>query len=588
MLRFANPEYLLWLVALPLLFVFLLMLSQRNKKKLEQVVDRRLWNALLTELSPAKRTTKQVIFLVATAFLIIASARPQLGTRLEEVKREGIDIFVALDVSLSMKAEDVRPSRLEKAKRDVSALLRKLAGDRVGLIVFAGEAFVQFPLTADYSAADLFISAVDVDAVSTPGTHIAAALEKGLESFPQDLPTQKVIIVVTDGENTEGDVLGAIGKAKDAGVRIYTVGMGTLEGAPIPIYGPGGTRTDYKRDRSGSIVLTRLDESMLQQIALASGGSYRRATSGGNEINEIFKELAALEKTEFGTMQVTGYEEQYQYPLALAILLLLIEALVGERRGKLADSLKKFIRSRAAAMLYVSLLPFTLHAQTVRSHVSDGNEAYHKGNFPEAEVAYRKALEKDASSFQARNNIGNAQYKQNRYDEAVRSFSNAAALPAEATERSKVLHNLGNALLKSGKIPESLEAYKQALRLDPNDSNTRYNLQYARELMKNPQQQKNQQQQQSDRDQQDKQKEQQSQQDQQQNKQDQQQQQQPRSQTEQAKQDQLKQQQAQQQKNQMPKQEAERILEAMKNSEREIQKQLRKREGVRVRTEKDW
>ncbi len=374
-------------------------------------------------------------------------------------------------------------------------------------------------------------------------------------------------------------------------MRIYTVGMGTLEGAPIPIYGPGGTPTDYKRDRSESIVLTRLDESMLQQIALASGGSYRRATSGGNEIDEIFKELAALEKTEFGTMEVTGYEEQYQYPLALGILFLLLEALVGERRGKLVDSLRRFVRLRAAAMLLLLTIPVVLHAQTVRSHVSDGNEAYHKGDFPEAEVAYRKALEKDASSFQARNNIGNAQYKQNRYDEAVRSFSNAAALLGEAIDRSKVLHNLGNALLKSGKIPESLEAYKQALRLDPNDSDTRYNLQYARELMKTPQQQKNQSAsggQQSDQDQQDKQKEQQGQQDQQQNKKDQQQQQQPRSQHEQAQQDQLKQQQAQQQKNQMPKQEAERILEAIKNSERQIQKQLRKRDGVRVRTEKDW
>lgn len=588
MLRFLHPEYLWWLAALPLAAALFIFLTLRSMKRLEQFVDRTLWEQLVPNFSVAKRTVKLTMVLVALGLLVVAAARPQVGTRLEEVKREGIDIFVALDVSLSMKAEDIRPNRLEKAKRDVSVLLKKLSGDRVGLIVFAGEAYVQFPLTADYSAADLFLSAVDVDAVPTPGTQIAAAIEKALESFPKDLPTQKAIIVVSDGENTEGDVAGAIASATEAGVKVYTVGTGTPEGAPIPIYGADGRRVDYKRDRNGNIVLTRLDETTLQEIAASSGGSYRRATSGGNEIDEIYDELAALEKTEMGTMQVTGYEETYQYPLCLAVLLLLLELLVGEQRGHLARRVQQLFQLKsvttASMLIFVLSLPQFLQAQTVRSHISEGNAAYRKGNFSEAEVEYQKALTKDPSSFVARNNIGAAHYKQNRYDEAARSFSNAAAAPVEASERAQAFYNLGNAMLKSGKVKESIEAYKQALRLSPSDEDARYNLQYARELLKNQQHQKSQQQPGGNRD------EQQQNQERTQNSQAQQQQQQQHQQgmqPQQSQQGQMKHQMAEQ-GNQMPKQEAERILEAMKNSERLLQQQIRRRAGVRVKREKDW
>src|SRR3990172_9382295 len=230
MLRFEHPDLLWLLLAVPLLLAAFIALHVWNGRLMERFVSEVLWPSVIPGASGGKRGIKRACVLFGIAFLVLAMANPQVGTKREEVKREGIDLFVALDVSLSMKAEDVKPSRLEKAKRDVSALLRKLAGDRVGLIVFAGEAFVQFPLTADYSAADLFISAVDVESVPTPGTMIGSAIEKALDSFRTDLPTQKVIIVVSDGENTEGDLAGPIGKAKEAGVRVYTVGMGTTEG----------------------------------------------------------------------------------------------------------------------------------------------------------------------------------------------------------------------------------------------------------------------------------------------------------------------------------------------------------------------
>jgi tetratricopeptide (TPR) repeat protein len=582
MLRFEHPEYLWFLLLIPVLGAGFFFLNLWGKKQLHRFVGETLVPQLAPEMSMAMRIVKQVLMLFSLACLILAIANPQVGTRLEEVKREGIDLFVALDVSLSMKSEDIRPSRLEKAKRDVSELLRKLSGDRVGMIVFAGDAYVQFPLTADYAAADLFLSAIDVDAVPIPGTMIGSAIEVALKSFSKDAPTQKAIVIVSDGENTEGEVMGAVEDAKKASVRIYSVGMGTPEGGPIPVYNQAGDRVDYKRDQTESIVLSKLDETMLQQIASATGGSYHRATSGGNEIDGIFKELASLEKVEFGTKQITGFETRYQYPLALALLFLLIDLMLSERRGKLVARLKKFLPS-AALIFLLSCVSSQAGAQTVRSHVSEGNRIYDKGNYTDAEVEYKKALEKNPKSKEAQFNLGNSYYKQQRFDEAMREYGIPSGAVKSPEDRAATYHNVGNSLYRSNKFQDAVEAYRQSLRLNPNDDDTRYNLQMAREKLKE-QQQKKQQNKDQKQDQKKDQKQDQKQ-DQQQNQQDQQNQQQ-KQQQEQAKQDQTRSQ--VQKKNQMPKQEADRILDAMRNNEKEVQKNLRKREAVRVKVEKDW
>jgi len=587
MLEFQHPQYLWYLLALPALAGVLLLSNIRRARLLNRFIDHHLLKQLVPHSSNAKRVLRQMVILLALGLLIITLANPQVGTRLEEVKREGIDLFVALDVSLSMKCEDVRPNRLEKAKRDVSILLKKLSGDRVGLIVFAGDAFVQFPLTADYSAADLFLSAVDVESVPTPGTMIASAIDKALGSFSNDLPTQKAIIVVSDGENTEGDVAGAVERAQKAGVKIFAIGMGTLEGGPIPVYDSRGNRVDYKRDRASNIVLTRLDESALQKIASVSGGSYRRATSGGNEINDVYNDLTTLEKTEFGVKQITGYESQFQYPLGLGILLLLLEFLLTERRGRLLSRFRGLVAAVILILLCLFLSP-RASAQTVRSHIASGNEFYADKKYGDAEASYKKAQEKDPASREAQFNLGDTYYRQERYEESLRAFSTAGPAAKDPVEQSAALHNIGNSLLKSGKIQESIEAYKRALKLNPTDDETRYNYQYARELLKQ-QQQKDQQKNQDKnkdqkQDQQQKDQQQDRQKDQQQNE-NQQNQQQQQEQERKAREEQAK---AAQQKNQLPKEQAEQILEALRNNEKEIQKQLRKREGAKIRVEKDW
>ncbi len=577
MLRFEHPEYLWFLLLIPALGTGFFFLNLWQKEQIRKFIGTNLIARLAPEASCAMRVIKQLLVLSSLFCLILTIANPQVGTRIEEVKREGIDLFVALDVSLSMKSEDIRPSRLEKAKRDISELLRRLSGDRVGMIVFAGDAFVQFPLTADYAAADLFLSAIDVDAVPIPGTMIGSAIEVALKSFSKDAPTKKAIVVVSDGENTEGDVMGSVEDAKKAGVRIYSVGMGTSDGGPIPVYNQNGDRTDYKRDQSGSIVLSKLDETMLQQIASTTGGTYHRATSGGNEIGDIFKELSSLEKVEFGTKQVTGYETRYQYPLVFAILFLIFDLMLSAKRSKVIARLKKFLPSAVALFCFI-IFSRSLTAQTVRSHVSEGNRVYEKGRYTDAEVEYKKALEKNSKSKEAQFDLGNSYYKQQRFDEALREYGNSGASMKSPEERAETYYNAGNSLYRSNKFQEAVEAYKHSLKLNPNDDDTRYNLQMARAKLKQQEQQKQQKKDQKQDQKQDQKKDQQ-----QQNQQQKQQQQQKQ---EQAKQD--KTQPQTQKKNQMPKQEADRILEALRNNEKEIQKNLRKREAVKVKVEKDW
>jgi Ca-activated chloride channel family protein len=274
------------------------------------------------------------VLLLALAFIIIGLANPQIGTRLQEVKQEGVDIFVALDVSLSMKAEDIKPNRLEKAKLEVHNLIDRLGGDRIGLVVFAGEAFTQFPLTTDYSAADLFLDVVDVDVVPVPGTAIGAAIKRAMESFDFKETTTKVIVVVTDGENTEGDAFEEATDAARQGVLIYTIGMGSPSGTPIPIYNASGQQVDFKRDRGGNIVVTKLDEVSLEKLAAIGNGKYFRGTNAQDELNEIYKTINTLQKKEFGVKQFTDYEDRFQFFLAVGIFLLIVELLISEKKVK--------------------------------------------------------------------------------------------------------------------------------------------------------------------------------------------------------------------------------------------------------------
>jgi Ca-activated chloride channel homolog len=331
MFRFANPEFLYALYLLPVMAAVYWLISRSARKDINRFAGDTMQRILIPSFSRLKGYFKFAVILIALGLLIIAAANPQVGSRIQEVKQTGIDVFILLDVSLSMKAEDIKPNRLERAKMQISNLINKLRGDRIGLIVFSGEAYVQIPLTTDYSAANLFLNAVDFNTVPQPGTAIGPAIELALRSFNYDQATQKAIIIITDGEENQGNPMSAVTDAVSKDIKIYTIGLGSPDGVPIPVY--SGNQMTFKKDRGGNTVLTKLDESTLIEIASAGKGRYYHGNNYQDQLNEIYNDLSSLEKTEFGVKKITDYEDRFYYFLLPAILLLLFEIFISEKRS---------------------------------------------------------------------------------------------------------------------------------------------------------------------------------------------------------------------------------------------------------------
>ncbi|MEO8591631.1 MAG: VWA domain-containing protein [Flavobacteriales bacterium] len=330
--RFEKPEMLWALLAGPVMvLLFLIDLGWRNR-----ALSRFASHATLVRMVPGVSNWRVVLrFLLirhGLAFVMIALAAPQYGTRIEEVKAEGIDLIVAVDVSNSMSCEDLKPSRMEAARRAMSQLIDQLHGDRLGIIVFAGDAFVQLPITVDRSAAKLFLSTIGMNSVGTQGTAIGAAIELAQESFDKESAASKAIIVITDGENHEDDALGAARKAAAEGIIVHTIGMGTIQGGPLPIR-KNDQVTGFRKDRDGSTVVSRLDEDMLRRIAAEGNGVFVRATDNSSGITELVEQLKTLDKAEAGTYRYTAHEDQYQWPLGIGFLLLLLGMALGEQRN---------------------------------------------------------------------------------------------------------------------------------------------------------------------------------------------------------------------------------------------------------------
>ncbi len=334
MFRFANPEYLYTLYIIPVIVVLYWFYRKNRSKLLEKFSEKKLHSILFPSSSGWKNTVKFSLVITSLLFLIIAAANPQVGTKMQEVKQTGIDVFICLDVSLSMQAEDIKPNRLEKAKFQIANLINRLHGDRIGLVIFSGEAYVQIPLTTDYSAANLFLSAVDFNSVPQAGTAIASAITLALKSFDKKTPTEKVIIIITDGEDHEGDINSAVTEANNEGVKIFTIGLGSTDGSPIPVYNARGEQIGFKKDNQGNVVLTKLDEETLKQIASSANGEYYRGSNYEDHLDKIYGKLSELEKTEFGVKKVTDYEARFYYFLAPAIILLLLEFFLSERKTR--------------------------------------------------------------------------------------------------------------------------------------------------------------------------------------------------------------------------------------------------------------
>lgn len=497
MLRFANEDYLYALAAIPLFLFLFILIRIRKKRSLKKFGDTSLVERLIPDVSGGKSWMKFIMLMLAYAFLIVGIADLQIGTKLEEVKREGVDVMIALDVSNSMKAEDIRPSRIERAKQTIAKLIDNLQNDRIGIIVFAGQAFVQLPLTSDFGAAKLFLSGIDTDIISSQGTAIGSAIDLAIKSMDTKDKKHKVLIVITDGENHEDDAVEAAKVARKDGIIVHTIGMGSQQGAPIPVY-KNNTRSDYLKDNQGKVVITKLDEGALQQIAKAGQGVFIRASNSDDGLKTILHEIAGMQKKNYGSKVVTDYEDRFQYFLGIAFLLLIIELLISERKSKWIQNLNLFETksSKKSSVtllalfagffgLLTSIIPVSGYAQSQseKEIVREGNSQYNKGKYSDAEISYRKALEKNKDSQAAAFNLGDALYKQGKYEEAATQFQQITAEKGNSSLKAKAYHNLGNSYLKTKKLEESINAYKNSLKMVPNDQETKYNLAYAKSLL---------------------------------------------------------------------------------------------------------
>ena len=327
MFRFANIEFLYLLILIPLLAAVLAFVSMRRKRLLARFGNVELLKTLMPDFSRSRQRLKAALYLVALTLLILAAARPQLGSKLREVKAEGVEMMLVVDVSNSMLAEDFEPNRLERTKYAIQKLFESLKQERVGLVAFAGEPKVQLPITSDYRMAQAFTRRLSTSLVAEQGTAIGRALELAMLSYSSQSERSRVMVLITDGENHEDDAIEAAEKAAAQGIKIYTIGIGTPEGAPIEIDG------EFVRDEEGEMVVSKLGEQMLEQIAATTDAAYVRATKQSIGLEEIVKSINAMERTELTTMRYEEYNEQYQYLLGAALLLLLFDSLILSRRN---------------------------------------------------------------------------------------------------------------------------------------------------------------------------------------------------------------------------------------------------------------
>jgi len=562
MFRFEDPIYLYLLVLIPLLALVRLFTYRNQKKRLRRFGEPELLKALMPDVSRFRPVVKFWMLQAALVLLIVMLARPQMGTKISQEKRVGIETIIAMDISNSMRAEDIVPSRLDRSKMMVENLVDHFTNDKIGLIVFAGDAFVQLPITSDYVSAKMFLSSIDPSMIASQGTDIATAVNMAANSFTQEEGIGKAIIVITDGEDHEGGAIEAAEQARKKGMRVFVLGVGSKNGAPIPIPGTG----DYMKDNTGNTVMSSLNEDMCRQVAEAGGGAYIHVENNSAAQQQLDNELDKLSKKETSTTVYSDFDEQFQAFGLLALLLLIIEICVFDRRNPLLKNLSLFGSKRRVATMLMVLVAVGASAQSDRQYVRQGNKQFRQGDYPNAEVSYRKALEKNPRNAQAVYNLGNALMAQKKDSAAIEQFQSAAKMETNTLRKYQSFHNIGVICQTHKMYGDAIEAYKNALRLNPNDDETRYNLVLCKHQKQKQDEQKQQQQQQQQKQQQQQQKE--------------------------DKKDQQKQnKEKQQQPNpQMSKENAEQLLNAAIQNEKQTQERMKKvqQQPQRRSTEKNW
>ncbi len=546
MLLFEHKYILYALLLLPILVLMYVYLQYKYKQSMKEYGNSSLLAQLMQDSSPAMQHIKFVLLCIIYALLVVALANPQQGAGKVTEKRKGISIMFCVDVSNSMLAQDYTPNRIEAAKRGLSSFVDNLQGDKVGVVIFAGKAFVQLPVTSDYAAAKMFISNISTRQINTQGTDIATAIDMAAASMIpvagdgnkalQQNKSTKVIVIISDGEDHFEEAIDVAKQVADNyKIKVYTVGVGSRQGEPIPIQVNG--HTEYKKDNEGSTVITRLNEQILRDIAQAGQGAYIYANNSYMGFTQLQDELNKLEKQEMENVTFARYNSKYYIPLWIAFVLMVAEVLLYNRKMlklRIIDKIKKENMLHIMLVLCICGTGSAMMAQSTSElrSLREGNKQYRqaekltreatelqqqqrKSNVPviadkqhkaqtlyeQANTNYIKANASTGNYYKSMYNQANALYRQGKYDDAVHKLESVINNAKVSNKvKASAYHNLGNNLLKAEKYQESINAYKNALKLNPKDMNTKYNLEYARKKLIVQQQQQQQQNKQNNKD----------------------------------------------------------------------------------------
>jgi Ca-activated chloride channel family protein len=496
-MKFADP---IWLLAgaavLVLLFGLYRRFDARQRAALAEFASSHLLAQLTASFSPERRRLKRVLFAAAVACIFIALARPQLGYHWEEQKQRGIDILFALDTSKSMLTQDVMPDRLTRAKLAITDLVRKLDGDRVGLIAFAGDAFLQAPLTLDYNAFEESLDAIDTSTIPRGGTDISSAIQEAQVAL-SNTKNRKILVLLTDGEDLEAKGIDAARAAAADGLKIYTIGVGSAAGGLIPLPNASGG-TDFVKDASGQFVKSHLDENTLRQIAQVTGGLYEPLGQQGQGLQTLYNTaLASLPKQELASRSQRVYDERFQWPLAAGIVLLLAGMMIGTRRRNAATRKspaapsKTFRTARATtgALALIGLISWA-HASP-----QSAEHAYQQGDYSSAEKQYENAVEQRPDAAPLQFNLGAAAYKSGQYDTALPAFQKALGTDQVGVQQ-QAYYDMGNTQYRIGQKTEkatpqdtiknwqaAVQSYDAALKLRPDDGDAKYNRDFVQKKL---------------------------------------------------------------------------------------------------------
>jgi len=617
---FASPAWLAALLALPLLAALEVWLARRDRDRLSLLVSRPLWGRVVRRPPERWRWLRLALLLLGAAGLVVALARPQWGIVREKVEREGVDVVLVLDTSGSMSTPDVAPSRFFLARQALLQLVARLEGDRFALVAFEGEAYPLVPLTLDADALGLFLETVEPGIVPAPGTSLGVGLAKGLDAFVDKERRNKVMVLVSDGEDLEGDVEEAVRRAKEAGVVVHTVGVGTEGGQPVPDVDADGRVVGYKRDESGNAVVSRLNMATLEEIAHGTGGKTFRITPADTSLSALASAIEGMEQKSLAREYTYRRKERFQVPLAVGLAALAVGLLLPppplrrKRRGATVE-----VGRKAAVLLLAAIVASPAWAQAPaapsspapsppaagpprrsgsvldelllrpRRATEEGRAEYARGSHPQALSAFERAAAARPGDPATRFNVADGLYKTGKYDEAAAVFHDLgadAASPLAAASR----YNLGNSLYQLQDYKGAAQAYRDALRVAPRDEDTRKNLELALRALKEQEAQKRQQQQdQKDQKPQD-QKNQQNQQNQQQQDQKKQQGQQQKGQQQQQRPQTPEERQAERFRKEagMPQERAMQLLDALQQNEKAEQKRLLALKRAQKKKGKDW